>query len=155
MSSLPTMLLVEDNEDDVFVFRRALKKAHFTNPLQVATDGQQAIDYLSGAGVYQDRMSYPLPFIAFLDLKLPYFSGFEILEWIRSRPEFNSLVVIVLTSSAEEKDYHRAYALGARSYLVKPPKSEMLHDLAKSLETYWPALGQPNPFSFGAAPAIA
>ena len=151
MNSPATILLVEDNEDDVFLFRRTFKKAQLTNPLHVMTDGQQAIDYLSGAGLYQDRGAYPLPSIIFLDLKLPYLNGFEILSWIQSRSEFKSIVVVVLTSSPEEKDYQRASYLGARSYLVKPPKPEMLHELAKSLQSYWVALGQPNPFGSVAA----
>jgi CheY-like chemotaxis protein len=155
MSVAATILLVEDNDDDVFVFRRMLKKAQIANPLQVVTDGQQAVDYLSSAGLYDDRTLHPFPFIVFLDLKLPYLNGFDVLTWIRSRPELKSLIVVVLTSSAEEKDYQRAYTLGARSYLVKPPKPEMLHAVVKSLETAWPALGMADPFLLGAASATA
>src|ERR1051325_559322 len=111
-----TILLVEDNEDDIFMMRRALRLGNFTNPLQVVTDGQQAVDYLSGTRQYAIRERHPLPFIIFLDLKLPYLDGFEILKWIRQRPELDSIVVVVLTSSAEMRDQDRAYALGARSY---------------------------------------
>ena len=145
--AMRTILLVEDNEDDVFVFQRALKKARISNPLQVVTDGQQAVDYLSGTGEYQARDRYPLPFIIFLDLKLPYLSGFQVLSWIRSRPELDSIVVVVLTSSAEEKDHQRAYSVGARSYLVKPPTPETLLDVARSLETYWSTRNDPAPFA--------
>src|SRR4051812_33398951 len=91
------------------------------SPLQIVTDGQRALDYLSGAGEFSDRQKFPLPFIVFLDLKLPYIHGFEVLAWMRLHPELNRLVVVVLTSSPEEKDHERAYSLGARSYLVKPP----------------------------------
>lgn len=141
-----TILLVEDNEDDVFVFKRVLQKAAIDNPLQIATNGQKAIDYLGGIAQHGNRELSPLPFLVFLDLKLPYLSGFEVLRWIRSRPELNSILVIVLTSSPEEKDHERAYALGARSYLIKPPTPEMLLDLAKSLQSYWTTLGLPDPF---------
>jgi CheY-like chemotaxis protein len=132
-----TILIVEDNEDDVFAMKRALKHAKITNPLQIATTGRQALDYLSGKGVYSDRKMYPIPFMVFLDLKLPFINGFEILEWIRQQPALRQIVVIILTSSAESKDYERAYALGARTYLVKPPSSEMLRDAMTSLESLW------------------
>lgn len=141
--SQPAILLIEDNEDDVFIMQRALKEARLTNPLAIVTDGRQALDYLSGAGEYADRTRHPLPFIAFLDLKLPYFSGFEVLTWIRQRPEFNSLIVVVLTSSSEPKDYEKAYALGARSYLVKPPTAQGLRDIFRSLESFWLKAGLP------------
>lgn len=135
--SEPTILLVEDNEDDVFIMKHALKQARVANPLQVVTDGQMAVDYLAGTGSYSDRERFPLPFIAFLDLKLPYVHGFEVLTWIRKQAGLDSLVVIVLTSSEQEKDQQRAYALGARSYLVKPPKPETLLEVFESLKSHW------------------
>lgn len=144
-----TILLVEDNEDDVFAMQRALRRANVTNPLQVVTDGQQAVDYLSGAGEYSDRARYPLPFIVFLDLKLPYLHGFEVLTWIRRQSSLNSVVVVVLTSSAEARDYERAYALGARTYLVKPPTPETLHDLIRSLRSFWLSRTDSHPVQQG------
>jgi len=99
------------------------------------TDGQQALDYLTGKGSYADRESYPLPCIMFLDLKLPYVHGFEVLDRIRQRTDLNSLVVVVLTGSSEKKDCNRAYALGARSYLVKPPTAQLLRDIFNSLSS--------------------
>ena len=126
------LLLVEDNEDDVFFMRRALTGAHVINPLYVVEDGQAAVDYLAGAGKYADRDSYPLPAVLFLDLKLPYLSGHEVLAWIRRQKELDALLVIVLTSSNEASDLSRCYALGANSYLVKPPTPDQLEELAKS-----------------------
>ena len=142
-----SILLVEDNEDDVFVMKRALKLAQITNPLQIATDGQMAVDYLSGAGEFADREKYPLPFIVFLDLKLPYVHGFEVLAWMRRQPQLDSIVVIVLTSSAEERDHQRAYYLGARSYLVKPPTPDAIKDVFNSLKNYWLAKASSSPVS--------
>jgi CheY-like chemotaxis protein len=142
-----TILLVEDNEDDVFAMKRALKLAQITNPLQIVTDGQKAVDYLSGAGEFSDREKYPLPFIVFLDLKLPYVHGFEILDWMRKKPELNPIVVVVLTSSAEERDHERAYSLGARSYLVKPPTADTIKDVFDSLKSYWLARASSSPIS--------
>src|SRR5258706_15506620 len=90
------MLLVEDSEDDVFFMRRALKKARIHLPLQVAADGQQALNYLSGTGKYSDRAQYPLPCLMFLDLKLPYLSGLDLLSWLREHPLISELPVIIL-----------------------------------------------------------
>ena len=137
METSATILLVEDLDDDVFAMQRALKLSHVENPLQIVTDGQQALDYLSGVGSYANRSQYPLPFLIFLDLKLPYVHGFEILTWLQSQPALHSIPVVVLTGSAESRDKDRAYSLGARSYLVKPPKPETLTDVLKSLNTYW------------------
>lgn len=131
------ILLVEDNEDDVFLMKRALKGARVSNPLSVVEDGQQAEDYLAGAGKYADREAYPLPAIVFLDLKLPYISGHDVLAWIRGQKDFDGVVVIVLTSSNEASDLSRCYALGANSYLVKPPTPDQLEDLAKAFKWYW------------------
>lgn len=141
-----SMLLVEDNEDDVFLMERALKRAGIGNPLKIVHDGEAAISYLSGAGVFQNRIEFPLPFIVFLDLKLPYLNGFEVLSWIRSQKGLENLIVVVMTSSAEKRDHDRAYALGARSYLVKPPTAEMLLELVQSLESFWSKLGDTDVF---------
>jgi CheY-like chemotaxis protein len=131
------LLLVEDNEDDVFLMKRALKGARVINPLHVVEDGQEAVDYLAGAGKFADRANYPLPAVVFLDLKLPFISGHDVLAWIRRQKELESLVVIVLTSSNEASDLSRCYALGANSYVVKPPTPEQLEELAKSFKWYW------------------
>jgi CheY-like chemotaxis protein len=131
------LLLVEDNEDDVFLMKRALKGARVVNPLLVVEDGQQAVDYLGGAGKFADREQYPLPAVVFLDLKLPLLSGHDVLAWIRRQRELESLVVIVLTSSNEPSDLNRCYALGANSYVVKPPTPEQLEELAKAFKWYW------------------
>ena len=112
--------------------RRALTAARVVNPLYVVEDGQAAVDYLAGAGKHADRDSYPLPAVLFLDLKLPYLSGHEVLAWIRRQKDLEALLVIVLTSSNEASDLSRCYALGANSYLVKPPTPDQLQELAKS-----------------------
>jgi len=141
----PVILLVEDNEDDAFLMRRALKKTEMDCPLQIAEDGQQALDYLAGNGAYQDRAAHPLPSIVFLDLKLPRIHGFEVLEWIRAQPHFKNLEVVILTSSGEERDKRKALELTACAYLVKPPTSESLHAI---LNTHVAAMEQ-NPVPLG------
>lgn len=137
MTTTRALLLVEDNEDDVFLMKRALNGANVINPLLVAEDGQEAVDYLSGAGKFADRTKYPLPAVVFLDLKLPFLSGHDVLTWIRRQKDLDTLVVIVLTSSNEPSDLTRCYALGANSYVVKPPTPEQLEDLAKAFKWYW------------------
>jgi len=127
-----TILLVEDDPNDVFLMKRALKAAAVANPLQVAGDGREAVAYLSGTGPFADRKRFPLPGLLFLDLKLPYKSGFEVLQWIRTRPELEGIPVAVLTSSEEERDIKEAARLGARSFLVKPPTKGMLGELVGS-----------------------
>jgi CheY-like chemotaxis protein len=125
---------VEDNEDDVFFMRRALKDAGIANLVKHVADGRAAIEYLAGKGVYADRSEAPLPSVVFLDLKLPYKSGHEVLEWIRAQPEFDKLAVIVLTSSNEPVDLRRSYQLGANSYMVKPPTAQHLLELSRGFK---------------------
>jgi len=137
MTTHRAILLVEDNEDDAFLMRRAFEGAAVKNPLYTVEDGQAAIDYLGGVGKYQDREAYPLPAIVFLDLKLPYKSGHEVLEWIRQQKDLQSLVVVVLTSSGEPNDLSKSYRLGANSYVVKPPTTPQLLEMAKAFKWYW------------------
>jgi CheY-like chemotaxis protein len=132
-----TILLVEDEPSDVFLMKRAMKNAQIPNPLQVAADGQEAINYLSGVDKYSDRTQYPVPSIIFLDLKLPYKNGFEVLTWIRSQKHLDLTLVMILSSSSEERDIAQCYRLGARTYLVKPPNPAMLTELMVSLKEYW------------------
>jgi CheY-like chemotaxis protein len=130
-------MLVEDNEDDAFLMKRALKAADIEEPLLVVEDGQQAIDYLAGRGAYADRERYPLPTFIFLDLKLPYKSGHEVLAWIRNQSTLSEIVVVVLSSSNQPSDLEEAYRLGANSYVVKPPATEQLVSLARAFKHYW------------------
>src|ERR1051326_416272 len=117
MGTSQILLLVEDNEDDVFLMVRALKSAGVDLPLQVLSDGREALDYLSATGPYADREVYPLPAVIFLDIKLPQLSGLEVLRWLRNQPqsELRRTVVIVLTSSNHPGDVRNAYDLGANS----------------------------------------
>ncbi len=128
-----TILLVEDNEDDVFLMQRALMSAKLDIPMQVSRDGQEALDYLQGTGKFSDRVAHPMPALVFLDLKLPYVHGFEVLSWIRGESSLKELPVVVLTSSSEDRDRTRAEELGARGYLVKPPTADMIRDVMNGL----------------------
>lgn len=134
---MKSVLLVEDNPDDVFIMQRAWKKAGIQNTLLVVEDGQKAIDYFSGAEPYTDRQKYPIPCLVLLDLKLPYRSGHEVVEWMRSNEETRGLAVVFLTASHSEWDIQQAYRLGGNAYLVKPPTAEKLVDMLKALKDFW------------------
>src|SRR5258705_9115116 len=97
--------------------QRALKAAKLAVTLHVASDGQEALDYLGGVGKYSDRAGFPLPTVVLLDLKLPYVHGFEGLSWTRQQASLKDVSVVVLTSSPEERDLQKARELGAKSYL--------------------------------------
>jgi CheY-like chemotaxis protein len=123
------ILLVEDNEDDVFLMNRALQKASLAPLMHIATDGRQALDYLQAVGKYSDRHAYPIPSLIFLDLKLPFVQGFQVLEWIGQQPSLKHIPVVILSSSSEPSDRDTARRLGAHSFLVKPPTGEMMRDV--------------------------
>ena len=129
MSSNHTILLVEDNPDDVFIFKRTVKAARITYQMKVLSNGQEAVEYLSPTGKFADREEHPLPFLIFLDLKMPFLDGFEVLSWIGSQAPLNGIPAVVLTSSAEERDRRKAAELGAKGYFVKPPKPETLKEM--------------------------
>jgi CheY-like chemotaxis protein len=134
---LSTILLVEDERNDVFLLQYAFETAGLSNPLQVVEDGQQAIDYLAGTGKYADRAQYPMPCMVLLDLKLPVKSGHDVLRWIQQQPALQTLVVVVLSSSRDRSDVDQAYQLGARSYLVKPLTMNERLELARGIKQYW------------------
>jgi two-component system response regulator len=131
-----TILLVEDDENDVFFFQRAVNKTRMTHPLQVAHDGQEAIDYLSGAGRFAERAKFPLPGLILLDLKLPFVMGLDVLKWIRDQSELTPIVIILSSSSAEE-DVARAYQLGANAYLVKSADVSKLEHMVRAINDFW------------------
>ena len=151
MAATGPVLLVEDDANDTILIQRSLRQAGLSNRLVVLSDGQQAVNYLTGHGPYRDRMQYPLPVLILLDLGLPKVSGFEFLEWLRNEPELNGLPVVVLTGSAFSPDIKKAYALGANSFLVKPNDSAEMATMLKSTTEYWlgtcqlPTTPEPQP----------
>ncbi len=133
-----TLLLVEDNPADILLIQRVFRSENFKNvSLQIVTDGDAAIFYLSGEGEYADRGVYPLPTIILLDLKLPHRSGYEVLAWIKEQPQLKRLPVIVMTSSKQQADVNKVYDLGVNSYLVKPDDFTTMSDLLGSIAEYW------------------
>jgi CheY-like chemotaxis protein len=132
-----TVLLAEDDPDDVLLTHLAFEKARLANPLQVVRDGEEAIAYLKGTGRFKDRISYPLPILLLLDLNMPKINGFQVLEWLQTHPLLNPMPVAVMTSSDQDPHVTRAYELGADSYLIKPPDAEALLALVQRLHAYW------------------
>ncbi len=132
-----TILLVEDDRNDVFFLKYAFEAADIVNPVYVVQDGQEAVDYLAGAGQYADRVRYPFPSILLLDLKLPVRMGVDVLRWIGQQPGMGTLLVIVLTSSSDTRDIDKCYRLGARSFLVKPLSLDQRLNVAKAFKNYW------------------
>jgi CheY-like chemotaxis protein len=143
-------LIVEDDPNDQILICRSFQKAPVPSRVAVANDGDEAISYLSGAGGYADRESFPLPAAMLLDLKLPRLSGFDVLSWVRKQEPLRQLPVIILTSSYQEEDIRNAYDLGANSYLVKPVDLSDLETLILRAADYWGSLNHsPNPSPSG------
>ena len=137
------ILLVEDNEDAVFLAQAAFKKTGITNPLSVVGDGREALNYFKGAGKFADRERFPLPYLVLLDLKLPQIPGLDVLKWIRQHGL--PTIVIVLTTSDDNSDVSLAYRLGANAYLVKPNSLEKLFEVMQNLKNFWLTENLPPP----------
>ena len=131
-----TVLLAEDNKDDLLLMTHAWRKTT-DDPLQTVKNGQEAIDYLSGEGRFADRAKYPVPCLIILDLKMPRRTGLEVLEWMRAHAMYRTIPVIVFTSSAQPDDIDRAYRLGANAFVVKPASVQKRTEFARLLKEFW------------------
>jgi len=120
MNEKQTILLVDDSEDDVLLMKHACEAAHFKPSVQTLSNGEEAMAYLKGEGVYTNRAKFPLPTVMLLDLNMPRVSGFDVLTWVRTQPVLKRLSIIVFSASSRLEDVERAFDLGANSYLVKP-----------------------------------
>src|SRR6266516_722368 len=148
-----TILLAEDDPNDVILFQRAMERASLSaDSLKVGRDVEEAISYLSGQGIYADRDLYPLPALLLLDLKMPRKSGPEVLSWLRKQPQLRSLIVVFLTSSDSAEDVRLAYEAGANSYLVKPVEFTEMVEMIRNVSYYWLELNEKLPLSAATAP---
>ena len=142
---MKTILLVEDNPDDVVLTLRAFKKNNIANDVVVAGDGLEALDYLFGSGKYKDRDMSSMPAVILLDLKLPKMDGLKVLERMRADERTKLLPVVILTSSKEERDVIGSYSLGANSYIQKPVDFNKFVEAVRHLELYWLVLNELPP----------
>ena len=139
------ILLVEDNPNDVELTVRAFKKSNLANQIVVATDGEEAIDYLFATGRYEGRDPQGMPEVVLLDLKLPKIDGLGVLRRMRADERTKRLPAVILTSSSEEQDILSGYNLGANSFVRKPVALDQFVDAARQLGLYWLVLNEPPP----------
>lgn len=134
---VPPILLVEDNPVDVDLTLRAFASRKFSNTVHVARDGEEALAWLP-----RWEAGEPVPAVILLDLKMPRVSGLEVLQALKSHPQFRAIPVVVLTSSREDADVRTAYELGANSYIVKPVNFDKFMEVTAQIEIYWCVLNQ-------------
>ena len=132
------ILLVEDNLMDIDLTQRAFRERHLSNPLIIARDGQEALDYFQ-----KWQEGEPLPLVILLDINLPKVNGLDVLRALKNDPEFKKLPVVILTSSGDDNDINTAYELGANSYIVKPVDFDKFVEIAHQIDLYWLAINQP------------
>jgi two-component system, response regulator len=143
MKLLPTrVLLVEDNPDDLELAQLAFRRGRFANPIDVARDGSEALDHLFCEGRYADRDPSDEPRLVLLDIKLPLVDGIDVLRTIKADTRTRHVPVVMLTSSAEDRDLHACYELGANSYIVKPVDMEQFLSAVQNIGLYWLLLNQ-------------
>lgn len=143
MSRPIPILLVEDNPADVELALRAFRRRGAANPIAVARDGDEALNYLYGRGPFAREA--PVPAVILLDLRLPKVSGLEVLRELKGHPLYRNIPVVVLTTSAEDKDIKRSYELGAASYIVKPVQFEKFQEVVERIDLYWILTNVPYP----------
>ena len=139
-----TILIAEDDPNDALLLQRAIKRAGVTSPIQVVSDGEQAIAYFAGEGQFADRTQFPMPGLIFLDIKMPRKNGFEVLGWLQAHPKCSIIPKIVWSSSNQEQDVRVAYRLGANCYLRKSSTAEGWDDLIKRIFDFWELCERPS-----------
>ncbi len=140
-----SILLVEDNPSDIALARHALEIAHVTNRIDIAEDGEEALEYLFKTGRHQSDPQDRLPAVILLDIKLPIVDGLEVLRALRENPKTKRLPVVIMTSSNEEQDLAKGYDLGVNSYIRKPVDFEQFANVIKQLGLYWLVINEPPP----------
>jgi two-component system response regulator len=131
------ILLVEDNPSDLELALRVFRKHRIASRIEVARDGEEALDFLFGEGAHDGRGTIRIPKVILLDLKLPKISGLEVLRRIKADPRTRLIPIVVLTSSREEKDLLESYQLGVNSYIVKPVDFNQFNDCLRDIGMYW------------------
>ncbi len=137
------ILLVEDSPADVELTLRAFRRRRLSNPVAVARDGEEALDYVHGRGTFAGGA--PLPGIVLLDLRLPRVDGLEVLRQMKADTRYRSIPVVVLTTSEEDRDVRASYELGAASYIVKPVEFDKFLEVVERIDLYWILTNVPPP----------
>ena len=145
----PTILVVDDDENDQYLIRAAFKKVGVTDPIHVVGDGSEAIQYMMGEGKFADRQEYAYPTFILTDLRMPQKDGFAVLEFLKSNPEWAVIPTIVFSASDDPDDIKKAYMLGASSYHVKPRTNGALMHQILVLHAYWMTCEVPEVDSTG------
>lgn len=138
------ILYVENDDNDIFLFHRALKRIGFAHRFVSLKNGREALAYLDGTGPFADRYQFPLPALLVLDLKMPELSGIDVLRWVRAHAAFATLPVLLLSSSTQPSDVEDARRLGANAYAIKPGTPQQLEAMLKSIRDEVFALHQGN-----------
>jgi CheY-like chemotaxis protein len=136
--SVGSILLVEDSAIDLDIALRAFKRCQLCNPVQIARDGEEVVEFMQ-----QWETGHPVPNVILLDMNLPKIGGLEVLKRLKSHEDFKAIPVIMLTNSGNERDIHDAYQLGANSYVIKPMDFGSYKELASQIETYWCRVNTP------------
>lgn len=139
------ILLVEDNPDDVELTLHALRKEKLANRIEIARDGEEALDFLFCRGAYAGRSFETPPKVVLLDLKLPKVDGLEVLRQVKANPRTKAIPVVILTASREEKDLVNGYQLGVNAYIQKPVDFDQFREMVKRLGLHWLVINQPSP----------
>jgi len=142
---IPQILLVEDNPKDVKLTLHALSEENLANAIQVARDGEEALDFLFCRGEFASRSFDHPPRLVLLDLKLPKVDGLEVLCAVKGDPRTQAIPVVVLTSSREESDLVKSYKLGANAYIQKPLEFDSFRQAVKQLGLFWLVVNEPPP----------
>jgi len=137
------ILVAEDELGDVYLIQRAFARAGVNVPVHFARNGQEVLDYLEGNPPFENPVEFPLPNLLLLDLNLPRLSGFEVLTWVRGKPAFSQMPVVVLSSSDRREEISKAYQLGANSYVIKPTEPTELISVVERIQNYWLGINAP------------
>ena len=140
----PAILVADDNPADVAAFRRAFTELALSPQLRAVPNGAQAIAYLAGSGKFANRAAFPMPELFLLDLDMPLKSGFEVLQWLRTRPSLAHIRTVVLTASLDLSNIKKAYRCGAASFLVKPLNLQEFRDTINAFYDFWRATQPPH-----------
>lgn len=138
----PTVLLAEDDPNDLFLVQRAIRKANLAISLRVVRNGEEAVSYLMAEGDYADTERYPLPVLILTNLKMPRMNGLELLIWVKQQPHLKDIPVVVMSGSEEPDEVSRVIDLGANSHFVKPLSVDALAEILKNLMSLLPSVEQ-------------